>query len=110
MSFIFRSIFWLALAIVVVPPEARLGGHDTADFRNVDIEQELHNAAFTAWSYAANASSACDANPRLCRAAAGLWDTTWTTMAELANYTPPSEKVETREIRLNGAKSVRGAQ
>jgi hypothetical protein len=84
MTFIFRTIFWLALAIVVVPPPSRLGGRDVADFRDVDIELELHNAAWLAWSLASQTASACDTNPQLCKAGAKLWETGWATIADIA--------------------------
>ncbi len=104
MSFIFRSVFWLALAIVVLPPEARIGGQEIADFRDVDIDYELHNAAYTAWSMASNAMEACEANPGLCEKAAKLWVTTWDTVGEIAsqmNEPPasPAEPVETAQLQ-----------
>ncbi len=84
MSFIFRTIFWLTLAIVVLPPQQRVGGRDTADFNEIDVELELHNAGYAAWSLATNALNACDPNPELCKASAELWQTTWTTVARMA--------------------------
>mgnify|MGYP001014329518 CR=1 FL=1 len=105
MGFIFRTIFWLSLAIVVVPPQSRLGGQDTADFRNVDIEQEFHNAAFAAWSWAGNVQMNCSANPQLCHAAAGLWDASWKAVGNLAVYVPRDATTETADIRLADAKT-----
>ena len=105
MGFIFRTIFWLSLAIVVLPPQARLGGEDTADFRNVDLELEFHNVAFAAWAWASRASVGCDSNPQLCHAAAGLWDTTWKTVGNLAVYVPKDTTVETADIHLASAKN-----
>ena len=84
MSFIFRTIFWLTLAIVVLPPQQRLGGQETADFDRVDLELELHNAAYAAWSLASNALNTCDSNPQFCRSTAELWQTAWTTAARIA--------------------------
>jgi hypothetical protein len=84
MGFIFRTIFWLTLAVVVLPPKARIGGHDTADFRDMDLELELHNATYAAWSMATGAVNACDTNPQLCSATADLWHTTWKTVATMA--------------------------
>lgn len=104
MGFIFRTIFWLSLAIVVVPPQARLGGQDTADVRNVDLELEVHNAAFALWAWTSRASVACDANPQLCQAAAGLWDTTWKTAGNLAVYVPKGTTGESADIHLASAK------
>jgi hypothetical protein len=105
MGFIFRTIFWLSLAVVAVPPSARLGGQDTADFRNVDLEQEFHNAAFAAWAWTAQASVSCDANPQLCHAATGLWDTTWKTVGNLAVYAPKDTTAKSADTRLASAKS-----
>jgi len=105
MGFIFRTIFWLSLAVVVVPPQARLGGQDTADFRNVDLEQEFHNAAFAAWAWSSRASVSCAANPQLCHAAAGLWDATWKTVGNLAVYAPKGTTAESAEIHLASAKA-----
>lgn len=104
MSFIFRTIFWLALAIVVLPPEARIGGQDIADFRDVDIDHELHNAAYTAWSMASNAMEACQANPKFCQSAAELWVTTWDTVGEIAAQMnepapPPPAPVRTAHLQ-----------
>ncbi|MDZ4738926.1 MAG: hypothetical protein SGJ03_03375 [Alphaproteobacteria bacterium] len=84
MSFIFRTIFWLTLAVVILPPQQRVGGRDTADFNEIDVELELHNAAYAAWSLATNALNACDPNPELCKASTELWQTTWTTVTRMA--------------------------
>ena len=85
MGFIFRSIFWLALALVALPPEARLGGGaGEVDMREVDLGEELHNAAYAAWAFVAETASSCDTNPELCKAAASLWDTTLKTAAGMA--------------------------
>lgn len=110
MSFIFRTIFWLALAVVVVPPEARMGGHDTADFRDMDVGLELHNAAYTAWSMASASMQACNANPQLCKAATDLWQTTWQTVGELATSAPENFEVESREISTAEAKPYTNPQ
>ena len=86
MGFIFRTIFWLGLAVVVLPPHARLGGaasEDDVAWQDIDVGQELHNAAYAAWSLGVDAASACDTNPELCKTAANLWDTTVSTAANL---------------------------
>jgi hypothetical protein len=78
-GFIFRTIFWLALALVVLPPQARLGGGaGTGDvaWQDIDVAFELHNAAYAAWSWGVDALSSCDTNPELCKTAVDLWDTT----------------------------------
>lgn len=105
MSFIFRTIFWLSLAVVVVPPQSRLGGHDTADVRDVDIEQEFHNAAFAAWSLASNVSVSCDANPQLCHAATGLWETTVKTIGNLAVHAQTDTTSDQPDVHLASAKN-----
>ncbi len=84
MSFIFRTVFWLALAMVIVPPESRLGGGEVADFHDVDLALELHNVTYRVWSLAAGATNTCETNPQLCNAAADLWQTTWATAEKIA--------------------------
>lgn len=84
MGFVFRTIFWLSLAIVVVPPQARLGGGDTADFEQVDLGLELQQAGTTLWSWGEAALNACQTNPGLCKAGAELWTTTLRTSETLA--------------------------
>lgn len=83
MGFIFRTIFWLGLAMVIVPPQARLGGDGDVAWQDVDVGQEVHDAAYAAWSLGVNAMSTCDTNPELCKTAASLWDTTTSTVANL---------------------------
>lgn len=86
MGFIFRTIFWLGLALVVLPPQARLGaagGDGDVAWQDINVGQELHNAAYAAWALGANAMSTCDTNPELCKTAASLWDTTVSTAANL---------------------------
>ena len=84
MGFIFRTVFWLGLAMVVIPPQARLGGDDTADFRNVDLGRELQNLTAGAWSLGTQALQTCDTNPGLCKAGQSLWATTVETASNLA--------------------------
>jgi len=83
MGFIFRTIFWLGLALVIVPPHARLGADGDVAWQDIDVGQELHNAAYAAWGLSVDALSACDTNPELCKTAANLWDTTVSTAANL---------------------------
>jgi|GEM_PF-2308053 len=83
MGFIFRTIFWLSAASVIIPHDSRLGGEEVADFRNVDIEHELRAAVVTAWSLANSAAGACAENRELCDAAGRLWETTIDTAAEI---------------------------
>jgi hypothetical protein len=72
MGFIFRTVFWLSLAIVLIPPEARLGG------------REIQSAGTALWSLGGSALNACETNPGLCKAATNLWTTTLRTTGELA--------------------------
>jgi hypothetical protein len=84
MGFIFRTVFWLSVAMIIVPPQARLGGGEgDVDLRDIDLGYELHTAAYAAWGLVADAASACDANPELCKSATKLWDTTVKTAAGL---------------------------
>ena len=98
MSFIFRSIFWLSLALVVVPPEARLGGVEEVEWRDIDLGLALHTAANAAWGIAAQTASACESNRGLCGAGTSLWNSTVSTVTELATEThdrtgdPPSQR------------------
>ncbi len=84
MGFIFRTIFWLGLATVILPPKARMGGDGTADFRDVDISFELHNAVYGLWSLGTQAASACDTNPQLCKAGSDLVDASFAAANTLA--------------------------
>lgn len=86
MGFIFRTVFWLSLAMVVLPPQARIGGGagDVA-WQDIDVALELHNIAYAAWGLGVEAmsSTSCDANPQLCKTAVDLWDTTVATTTGL---------------------------
>lgn len=84
MGFIFRTVFWLGLAMVVIPPQNRLGGDDTADFEHVNVGVELQNAASGAWAFGVSILRACDTNPELCKAGQGLAATAVDTTAKLA--------------------------
>jgi hypothetical protein len=84
MSFIFRTVFWLSLAIVLIPPEVRLGGGETADFDAVDLGREIGHAGTALWSLGAAALDTCETNPGLCKATADLWATTLRTGGALA--------------------------
>lgn len=92
MGFLFRAAFWLAIAAVILPPEARLGGDEQVELRNIDLESELHDAAYAAWTFSTHVFSACESNPELCGAAGKLWDTTAATVVSLAaDMREPSE-------------------
>jgi hypothetical protein len=85
MGFILRTVFWLVLAMVVIPPQARLGGDDTADFRNVDLGQAVQSLTSTAWTMGGQALRTCETNPGLCKAGQDLWRTTVETAGNLAD-------------------------
>jgi len=84
MGFVFRSIFWLSLALVVVPPHARLGGDEEVELRDVDLGLELHDAAYALWGLTVQAAGACETNPELCTAAGDLADTAVKTATDFA--------------------------
>ena len=84
MSFIFRTVFWLGLAIVILPPKARLGGGDTADFEHVDLGLEIQNAMAAVWAFGAGTLRSCETNPELCKAGSDLLNTSLSTGADLA--------------------------
>jgi hypothetical protein len=89
-SFIFRTIFWLSLAMVALPPEARLGGgEETAEIRTADVARELANAAEIVWSSASSGMSeiwsTCETNPQLCKAGMDLVNTSLAAAADTAN-------------------------
>ena len=87
MSFIFRSIFWLGLAMVVLPPEARLGGgSETAEIRDLDLALEFQNASETLWSLGNQIANTCEANPQLCRAGTDMANTALATAANVAEH------------------------
>jgi len=79
MGFIFRTAFWLALAVVIVPPEARLGGDDTTELEQLDLKAVIDEAGHAAWAIGQNAINACDHNPKLCETGQDLVDTTFAT-------------------------------
>lgn len=84
MGFIFRTIFWLSAAAVILPPGSRIGGEDLAEYRQIDMEHELRSAAFSAWTLAWSASDACGDNPELCRSVVALWNTGVETIAAIS--------------------------
>jgi len=79
MGFIFRTAFWLALAVVILPPEARLGGGDATELEQMDVATVIAEARETAWSIGNAAVNTCAYNPKLCAAGQDLVDTTFAT-------------------------------
>jgi hypothetical protein len=102
MGFVFRTIFWLSLALVVVPPQARLGGDEEVEWRDIDLGLELHDAAYALWGLTVQAGSACETNPELCKTAGELADTAVKTATGIAADTTarladePSEPAKIR--------------
>jgi hypothetical protein len=84
MSFIFKTVFWLSLAMILIPEEARLGGHDTTSVDQVDLEFEFQAATRAVWAWAGDAMETCEDKPQACKAAADLWVTAWKTVGEIA--------------------------
>jgi hypothetical protein len=84
MGFIFRTIFWLSAAAVILPPGSRIGGENLAEYRQIDIEHELRSAAFSAWTLAWSASDTCGDNPDLCQSVVALWNTGVETIAAIS--------------------------
>lgn len=73
MGFIFRTVFWLGLALVALPPEARLGGgDDMTTFRDLNVAAEVNAVAETVRTQIGNLMSTCETNPQLCKAGADL--------------------------------------
>ncbi|MFM9864494.1 MAG: hypothetical protein ACKVRO_12890 [Micropepsaceae bacterium] len=90
MGFIFRTVFFLSLALVALPPEARLGGGDeTAEIRTADVANELAKAANVVWSSASSSAreimATCETNPQLCEAGVSLVNTSLAAAADAAN-------------------------
>jgi hypothetical protein len=78
------SVFWLTLASLVVPVEARLG-YDAkgAGAREVPFTEQVHDAAYAAWGFATQLAQTCDTNPSLCAAGQNLMSTVTDTGASL---------------------------
>jgi hypothetical protein len=113
MGFVFRTVFWLGLALIILPPEARFGqGKDDVDVRDVDLGLELHNAAYSAWSFATQLASTCDTNPELCKAGENLWKATATAAGGLAAEVQdrwqeaPVEPVKLAETKPKHSKKI----
>ena len=84
MGFILRSVFWLTLASIVVPAQARLGYDATSTGgREVPFSEQVHDAAYAAWGFATQLAQTCDTNPSLCAAGQNLMSTVTDTGASL---------------------------
>ena len=79
MGFIFRTAFWLALAVVIVPPKARLGGDEATELEQMDLNTALAEAKAAAWAIGDAALNTCTHNPKLCETGQQLVDTTFAT-------------------------------
>jgi hypothetical protein len=84
MGFILRSVFWLALASIIVPAEARLGYDNKAvPGREASLSEQMHDAAYAAWGFAVQVGKTCDTNPSFCAAGQDLISTMSDTGASL---------------------------
>ena len=84
MGFILRSVFWLTLASIIVPAEARLGyGDKDAVGHEASFRDQVHDAAYAAWGFATRIAQTCDTNPALCAAGQNLMSTVTDTGASL---------------------------
>ena len=84
MGFILRSVFWLGLASIIVPVEARLGyDGDAAQGHDVPLAERMHDAAYAAWGFAVQVGKTCDTNPSFCAAGQNLISTVSDTGASL---------------------------
>lgn len=85
MGFILRSVFWLTLASIIVPAEARFGydGSGGASRADIPVSTQLHDAAYAAWGFAVQVGQTCETNPSLCEAGNNLISTVTDTGASL---------------------------
>ena len=97
MGFFFRTVFWLALAMVVLPPQARLGGGETTDISTIDVGAALADAKDSAMAIGHAALNTCESNPGLCLAGQALWTDTVATVTHTVSdaekqWQKPGEK------------------
>jgi hypothetical protein len=109
MGFIFRTIFWLSAAAVILPPGSRIGGTDVAEYRHIDVEHELRSAALSAWTTVATAADACEENPDLCRSVVALWSKGVETVAAISEEEVTAWNEASGSVR-SSANSHRGAK
>ncbi|MBI1212903.1 MAG: hypothetical protein GC190_15685 [Alphaproteobacteria bacterium] len=84
MGFILRSVFWLTLASIIVPAEARFGyDANDASGKEVPISEQMHDTAYAAWGFAVQVGKTCDSNPALCEAGQNLISTVTNTGSSL---------------------------
>ena len=84
MGFILRSVFWLALASIIVPAEMRFGGRgDATGGREVSIGEQVHDTAYAAWGFVGEVARTCETNPAFCKAGQDLVTTVTDTGASL---------------------------
>ena len=73
MGFILRSVFWLTLASIIVPAQARLGyDANGSSGKEIPIAEQLHDAAYAAWGFAVEVGKTCESNPSVCDAGKNL--------------------------------------
>jgi hypothetical protein len=101
MGFILRSVFWLGLASIIVPAEARLGASaDKASGKDIPVAEQLHDAAYAAWGFAVEVGKTCQSNPSLCEAGQNLVTTVGDTGASLL------QEAQTRFIAPKNAQNT----
>lgn len=84
MGFILRSVFWLTLASIIVPAEARFGYDGSGTSRaDIPVSAQLHDAAYAAWGFAVQVGETCESNPAFCEAGKNLISTVTDTGASL---------------------------
>ena len=82
MGFLFRLMFWVGVAVAIMPPEDRPGA-DGAIASEAGLEERLRMAVFSVWALAADVSETCVRNPDLCAATQNLATTTMQTTQDL---------------------------
>ena len=84
MGFVLRSVFWLALASIVVPAHVRFGSDSRGtDGREVTLNEQIHDTGYALWGFATEVVKTCDSNPSFCDAGKNLINTVSDTGASL---------------------------
>lgn len=90
MGFMFRLCFWLAVTVMIMPPDERPGA--LAGTGEINLQERFQATVGTAWSIVSGLSTTCTDNPKLCEAAQALAQTTAATGEALMSQTsaPPA--------------------
>ena len=109
MGFIVRTIFWLGLAMAMLPPEARLGGGDDApNIRDVDVSLAMKNASETLQAWGSKVANVCETNPQLCKAGSDVVNSSLAAAANTAGTFAAALRDGT-QMPLAPAKTVKQA-